>query len=194
MYHKETYASTGPRMQVRLFGGFDFSENDLSNLVENGYERGVPMGGDLEATAGNQAPTFMVYALKDPNGANLDRVQLIKGWVDARGETHERIYEVAWSGDRTVDSNGKLAAVGNSVNMETAEYTNTIGAPQLQGVFTDPDFDPSARSFYYVRVLEIPTPRWTLYDKVRFNLEMDKEVPLVTQERVATSPIWYHPQ
>lgn len=194
MYHKETYASTGPRMQVRLFGGFDFSENDLSNLVENGYERGVPMGGDLEATAGNQAPTFMVYALKDPNGANLDRVQLIKGWVDARGETHERIYEVAWSGDRTVDSNGKLAAVGNSVNMETAEYTNTIGAPQLQGVFTDPDFDPSARSFYYVRVLEIPTPRWTLYDKVRFNLEMDKEVPLVTQERVSTSPIWYHPE
>jgi hypothetical protein len=136
----------------------------------------------------------MVYALKDPNGANLDRAQIIKGWVDAHGETHEKIYEVAWSGDRTVDSNGKLAAVGNSVNLETAEYTNTIGAPQLQGVFTDPDFDPSVRSFYYVRVLEIPTPRWTLYDKVRFNLEMDKEVPLVTQERVATSPIWYHPQ
>lgn len=193
MYRRETYASTGPRMTVRFFGGFDFTENDLgAEMVATGYAKGVPMGGDLTGADG-KAPTFMVAASKDPRGANLDRVQIVKGWVDAEGKSHEKIYEVVWSGDRSPDANGKVPAVGNSVNLEDATYTNSIGAGELVGFFTDPDFDASLKAVYYVRVLEIPTPRWTLYDKVRYGVEMDKDVPLVHQERAFTSPIWYSP-
>ncbi|GJM28438.1 MAG: hypothetical protein DHS20C17_10730 [Cyclobacteriaceae bacterium] len=193
MKRRETYASSGSRMKVRFFGGFDFTEEDLNgNLAQAGYDKGVPMGGDISGS-GNQSPIFMVSALKAPNGANLDRIQIIKGWLDVNGQTHEKVYDVIWSGDRKPDSNGKVPPVGNTVNLETAEYTNTIGSAELKAVFKDPDFDPSLSAVYYVRVLEIPTPRWTLYDKVRFNIEMDQNVPLVTQERVATSPIWYDP-
>ncbi len=194
MQRRETFATTGPRMQVRFFGGYDFSDADLDgDFVKAGYTRGVPMGATLAADTDKVAPTFIIAASKDPAGANLDRVQVIKGWVDADGKTGEKIYDVRWSGDRQPDENGKLPPVGNTVNMETAEYTNTIGANGFQAVFTDPDFDPALQAFYYVRVLEIPTPRWTLYDKVRYGVEMDPKVPLVHQERAFSSPIWYTP-
>jgi len=195
MHRKETFATTGTRLTVRLFGGFDLAESDLSgDLVANGYGRGVPMGGDLDAAAEGQAPTFLVQAMKDPQGANLDRVQIIKGWADAQGETHEQIYDVAWSDDRQPDADGNLPAVGNTVNLETGNYDNSIGAGELSGAWTDPDFDPSLRAFYYVRVLEIPTPRWTLFDKIRFSVtDMTDNVPMTQQERGFTSPIWYNP-
>lgn len=194
MKRKETYATTGPRIKVRFFGGFDFTENDLSeDMVKVGYELGVPMGGELNQMT-NKAPTFMISAIKDPKGAHLDRIQVIKGWVGADGKTHEKIYEVKWSGDRQLNAKGKLPAVGNTVNLESAMYTNDIGASELTTFFTDPDFDPAQSAFYYVRVLQIPTPRWTLYDKVKFDLELPKNIPLTTQERVATSPIWYNPK
>jgi hypothetical protein len=150
------------------------------------------MGSILSGGQGD-SPGFMIHVIKDPDGANLDRVQVIKGWVDGDGNTKEKIYEVVWAGERTLDANGKLPAIGNTVNMETAEYTNDIGAAQLSTYWSDTDFDPSLPSFYYVRVLEIPTPRWTLYDKIRHNLDLPGEVPLVHQERGVTSPIWYNP-
>jgi hypothetical protein len=194
MLRKETFATTGTRMMVRFFGGFDLAQGDLDgDMVAAGYERGVPMGGDLSG-GGGQAPTFLLQAMKDPEGANLDRVQIIKGWVDADGQTREQIWDVAWSGDRQPGADGKLPPVGNTVNLDTAEYDNSIGATQLSAAWTDPDFDPDLRAFYYVRVLEIPTPRWTLYDKVRFDVrDMADDVPLVHQERAFTSPIWYTP-
>jgi hypothetical protein len=197
MMRKETYGSTGPRISVRFFGGYDFGDNDLSGeMVEAGYARGVPMGGDLAAPPSESAkPTFLIAAMKDPDGANLDRVQVIKGWVDASGKTQEQVFDVKWSGDRQPGADGKVPAVGNTVDLETAEYTNSIGAAELVGVFRDPEFDPSLRAFYYVRVLEIPTPTWLLYDKVRFNLDnITKEAPLTHQERAITSPIWYTPR
>jgi hypothetical protein len=194
MKRKETYATTGPRIQVRFFGGFDFNSGDLNgDVVATGYARGVPMGGDIFSAKDGQVATFVVAATKDPDGANLDRVQIVKGWVDSAGKTHEKIFDVKWSGDRKPGANGKLPPVGNTVNMETATYTNTIGAAELVGLFQDPQFDASQRAFYYVRVLEIPTPRWTLYDKVRFGSEMTPNVPMVHQERAFTSPIWYEP-
>lgn len=193
MMRKETYATTGPRMKVRFFGGFNFSENDLSkDIAEKGYANGVPMGGDLKFT-NNKTPNFIISAIKDPNGANLDRIQVIKGWLDANGKTHEKIYEVKWSGNRQLDSKGKLPAIENTVNLENATYTNTVGTTELKVYFTDPDFDPLQSAFYYVRVLEIPTPRWTLYDKVKHNLTLPAHVPLTHQGRIATSPIWYNP-
>jgi hypothetical protein len=194
MKRKETYATTGPRIQVRFFGGFDFNSGDLNgDVVATGYAKGVPMGGDIFSAKDGQVATFVVAATKDPDGANLDRVQIVKGWVDSAGKTHEKIFDVKWSGDRKPGANGKLPPVGNTVNMETATYTNTIGAAELVGLFQDPQFDASQRAFYYVRVLEIPTPRWTLYDKVRFGSEMTPNVPMVHQERAFTSPIWYEP-
>ena len=194
MHRRETYATTGPRMTLRFFGGFDFAEGDQNgDLAAAGYQKGVPMGGDLSRAAEGQAPTFLLAAMKDPDGANLDRMQIVKGWVDAKGESRETVYEVAWSGDRQPGADGKLPAVGNTVNLENATYSNTIGAPELRAVFTDPDFDPSVKAVYYVRVLEIPTPRWTLYDKVRSGSEMEESVPLVHQERAFSSPIWYTP-
>ncbi len=195
MYNRETFSTTGPRMKMRFFGGFGYNESDMGNsMVQAGYDKGVAMGSTLEGTSDENAPSFLIQVLKDPDGANLDRIQVIKGWVDANGETQEKIYEVAWAGGRELNADGKLPAVGNTVNLETAEYTNDIGAAELSTFWTDPDFDPSLPSFYYVRALEIPTPRWTLFDKVRFNLDLPDEVPLVHQERGVTSPIWYNPR
>jgi hypothetical protein len=198
MERRETYATTGPRMMVRFFGGWDFEEKDAHNRMpaEVGYRKGVPMGGELgEAPAGKSA-TFLAAALKDPIGANLDRIQIVKGWLDGRGEAHEKVYDVAW-GDaekRRPGRDGKLAAVGSTVDVEEATWTNTIGDPELIAVWRDPEFDAGQRAFYYARVLEIPTPRWTAYDAKRFGVKMAKEVPMTTQERVYTSPIWYSPK
>jgi len=194
MNRKETFATTGPRMKVRFFGGFQFTKEDVTgDLAAAGYSKGVPMGQHLPAAPENSAATFIVAAIKDPDGANLDRVQIIKGWVDDKGATQEKVFEVAWSGDRQVDANGQLPPVGNTVNLETAEYNNSIGAAELMAVFTDPEFNSRQKAFYYVRVLEIPTPRWTLYDKVRLGATPDTSVPLVHQERAFSSPIWYSP-
>ena len=194
MKRKEAYASTGPRIQLRFFGGYEFSEADKDgDLVASGYARGVPMGGDLPTAPEGKAPAFLFSAMKDPEAANLDRLQIIKGWVDAEGNTHEKIYEVKWSGDRKQGPDGKLPKVGNTVDLTTATYSNTIGAVEFSGIFEDPDFDPSEAAFYYARVIEIPTPRWTAYDAVRFGVEIGPEVPLTYQERVVSSPIWYTP-
>ena len=196
MERKETYATTGPRMLMRFFGGWDYTDDDLRSRAPAfiGYEKGVPMGGDLHTAPNGKAPTFMVIALRDPIGANLDRVQIIKGWVDKDGKTHEKIYDIAVSDGRTIGENGRCKTpVGNTVDLEAATWTNTIGASELLSVWTDPDFDPSLRSFYYVRVLEIPTPRWVLYDKVRLGAELPEGTKLVHQERAYSSPIWYTP-
>jgi len=195
MERKETYATTGPRMIVRFFGGWDFDPKDgqTRNPAIVGYEKGVPMGGDLRDAPAGKAPTFLVAALKDPIGANLDRIQIIKGWLDAKGDTHEQVYDVVWGGDRKPGPNGKLPPVGNTVDVPNATWTNTIGAPELIKVWKDPSFDPSIRAFYYVRVLEIPTPRWTAYDAKYFGIKMPPEVPIVHEERAYTSPIWYTP-
>ena len=192
---RETYATTGPRMLVRFFGGFDFVEADANTRspAVAGYTKGVPMGGDLGHAPAGKAPTFLVAALKDPIGANLDRYQIIKGWLDAAGEVHEKVYDVAWSGDRKPGADGKLPPVGNTVDVPNATWTNTIGAPELIAVWKDPDFDPAQRAFYYGRVIEIPTPRWTAYDAKYFGVTMPPEVPMTTQERAYTSPIWYTP-
>lgn len=192
---RETYATTGPRMAVRFFGGWEFTDDDLRTRMpaDAGYAKGVPMGGDMRPREGEAIPSFMIYALRDPIGANLDRIQVVKGWLDAQNELRERVYDVAWSGDRAADDNGKVPEVGNTVDTETASWANTIGASELSTVWTDPDFDPAERAFYYVRVLEIPTPRWVLYDKVRFGIELPEEAQLTHQERAYTSPIWYTP-
>ena len=196
MERKEAYATTGSRMGVRFFGGWEYTEQDLNSRQPAfaGYEKGVPMGGDLRAKpASAPAPTFMVYALRDPIGANLDRIQIIKGWLDANGETHEQVYDVVWSGDRSIGSNGKLPPVGTTVDVANANWTNTIGAPELGVVWTDPDFDPAHKAVYYARVIEIPTPRWTTYDAFRFGTSLPEGAPTSTQERAYTSPIWYTP-
>jgi len=196
MLRKEVYGTTGPRMLVRLFGGWDFIKQDTkSRLLANvGYEKGVPMGSDLRAMPkGAKAPGFMVYALRDRIGANLDRIQMVKGWVDARGKTQEKVYNVAWSGERKLDAKGKLPAVGNTVDVANANWKNTIGAAELGTIWTDPDFDPKQKAFYYARVLEIPTPRWTTYDAFRYGVDLPEGAPTSTQERAYTSPIWYTP-
>jgi len=195
MERKEVYATTGPRMTVRLFGGWDFTDADLSgDFVKAGYERGVPMGGDLTPAQGKSAPTFVVAAMKEADGANLDRVQIVKGWVDAKGKTHEKVYDVAWSDDRKPDKKGKVPAVGNTVKVAKCSYKNSIGAKELIKVWTDPDFDAGQTAFYYVRVLEIPTPRWTCYDVKRYGAKLPKKAPMTTQERAYSSPIWYTPR
>ena len=195
MQRRETYATTGPRMVVRFFGGWDFDKADAEKRSPAmiGYSKGVPMGGDLAAPPPGKAPTFLVAALRDPIGANLDRIQIIKGWLDAKGELHEKVYDVTWSGARKPDTSGKLPAVGNTVDVPNATWSNTIGAPELMTVWKDPDFNPGQRAFYYGRVIEIPTPRWTAYDAKRFGIKMPKEVPMTTTERAYTSPIWYTP-
>ncbi len=194
MARKETYATTGSRMLVRFFGGWDFNDADLDTRqpVFAGYAKGVPMGGDLTAAPGGKAPTFMTYAVRDPIGANLDRIQIVKGWLDGK-ELKEKVYDVAWSGDRKPGPDGKLPAVGDTVDAATASWTNTIGAPELGAIWSDPDFDPEQRAFYYVRVLEIPTPRWSTYDAFRFGVDIPDGAPVSTQERAYTSPIWYTP-
>ena len=192
---REVYATTGPRMTVRLFGGFDFSEADWDgDWVRAGYTRGVPMGGELE-DRGN-APTFLISALKDPDGANLDRVQVVKGWVDSSGELQERVYDVSWSDmDKRSRVGGKVPAVGDTVDRATATYTNDIGAAELRTAWIDPDYVEGQRAFYYVRVIEIPTPRWTLFDAVRFGIKLpeDPMADAVAQERAYSSPIWLKP-
>jgi len=193
---KEVYATTGSRMMVRFFGGWEFRDQDVNNRAPAfaGYQKGVPMGGDLPAAPANaKAPTFMVYALRDSIGANLDRIQIVKGWLDSSGKTHEKVYDVAWSGGRKPGADGKLAPVGNTVDVKNANWTNTIGASELGKVWTDPDFDPSQRAVYYARVIEIPTPRWSTYDAFRFGIPIPEGAPTSTQERAYTSPIWYTP-
>lgn len=197
MKRKETYGTTGPRMWVRFFGGFDFVEADAFSRepAVAGYSKGVPMGGDLSASTNGESPSFLVAAMKDPMSGNLDRIQIIKGWSDADGKTHEKIYNVAW-GDadiRQANAEGQLPPVGNTVNAETASWRNTIGDPELITVWQDPDFDPTVRAFYYARVLEIPTPRWTTFDALKFGVTLSDEVPISIQERAYTSPIWYTP-
>jgi uncharacterized protein DUF3604 len=196
MQRKETYATTGPRMIVRFFGGFDFEPQDATNRLpaQIGYAKGVPMGGDLRDAPTGKAPTFLVAALKDPIGANLDRYQVVKGWLDKQGKPQEKVYDVAWSGERKADAKtGKLPAVGSTVDVANATWTNTIGAPELIAVWKDPDFDPSVPAFYYGRVIEIPTPRWTAYDAKRFGTKPLDGTAMVLQERAYTSPIWYTP-
>jgi hypothetical protein len=195
MERRETYATTGTRMAVRFFGGYDFGEADVRTRSPAiaGYTKGVPMGGDLGPVPQGKAPTFLVAALKDPIGANLDRYQIVKGWVDSAGQLHEKIYDVAWAGDRQPGADGKLPPVGNTVDVASATWTNTIGAPELIAVWKDPEFDPAQRAFYYGRVLEIPTPRWTAYDGNYYGIKLAPEVPTSIQERAYTSPIWYTP-
>ena len=196
MARKEVYATTGPRIMVRFFGGWDYTPEDLNSRQPafQGYEKGVPMGGDLPGGASETGPTFMVYALRDPIGANLDRIQIIKGWLDDEGETHERVHDVSWSPGREPDADGVLPPVGNTVDVENANWTNTIGASELGTVWRDPDFDPAQPAFYYARVLEIPTPRWVVYDAFRFGVEIPEEAETIHQERAYTSPIWYTPE
>ena len=194
MERRETYATTGPRIRLRFFGGWDLdaSDADAPDSARVGYAKGVPMGSDLPAqNSVDKAPRFLISALKDPRGANLDRVQVVKGWIDESGKTQERVYNVAWGGERALDEDGSLPPVGNTVDLSVPTWTNSIGAAQLNTVWEDPDFDASESAFYYVRVLEIPTPRWTAYDAARFNIELDDSITLITQERAYSSPIWY---
>lgn len=195
MQRKETYATTGPRMIVRFFGGWDFSPTDAENRLPAsiGYTKGVPMGGDLLDAPQGKVPTFLIAALKDPIGANLDRYQIVKGWLTKDGKLEEKIYDVAWSGNRKPGADGKLASVGSTVDVANATYTNTIGAPELVAVWRDPEFDPAQRAFYYGRVIEIPTPRWTAYDAKRFGVKPLPGTAMTITERAYTSPIWYTP-
>jgi len=195
MARKEVYGTSGTRMVVRVFAGYDFGPKDLerSDFALNGYAKGVPMGGDLKAAPAGKAPGLLVAARKDPDGANLDRIQVVKGWLDKDGKPQERVYDVAWSGNRKPGKDGKVPPVGSTVNVADASYTNAIGAPYLAAHWKDPAFDPKLRAFYYVRVLEIPTPRWTTFDARFFKVALPKDVPAAIQERAYTSPIWYTP-
>lgn len=197
MQRRETYATTGPRMMVRFFGGWDFDKDDAfrADLADVGYARGVPMGGDLMEGPDGRAPSFLIRAARDPIGANLDRVQVIKGWRDQAGELHEQVYDVALSDGRKVSRSGKVKPVGSTVDIEQASYLNSIGAAELSVTWRDPDFDADQLAFYYVRVIQIPTPRWTAYDAKRFGVnDMPAAAPMTVQDRAYTSPIWYTPE
>lgn len=192
---KEAYSTTGPRILVRFFGGWDFEPADAQTRMpaEAGYAKGVPMGGDLRTAPAGKSPGFLVAAMKDPMSGNLDRIQIIKAWVDQSGKLQEKVHDVAWSDGRKPGADGKLPPVGNTVDVANATWTNTIGTPELISVWKDPDFDPKLRAVYYARVIEIPTPRWTAYDQKRFGIKMADNVPMTVQERAYTSPIWYTP-
>jgi|TARA_B100002003_G_C14157255_1_gene557510 hypothetical protein len=196
MKRKEVYASTGPRITVRFFGGWSYKSADaeVPDLARRGYRKGVPMGGDLTNAPDRSNPSFLIGAVKDPDGANLDRLQIIKGWRDSDGRLKEKVYTVAASDGRKISRSGKVKSVGSTVNVADASYTNAIGDPELRVTWEDPDFDADELAFYYVRVLEIPTPRWTAYDAKYFDIEnIPDEIPMVSQERAYTSPIWYTP-
>jgi hypothetical protein len=197
MKRREVYGTSGSRITLRFFGGWGFEKGDARSrfLAETGYEKGVPMGSDLKAApAGAKAPSFLVAAMKDARSGNLDRIQIVKGWLGKDGKGQEKVYDVVWGdADRREVVKGRLAPVGNTVDTATATWTNTIGDPELSAVWTDPDFDPSVRAFYYARAIEIPTPRWTAYDAARFGITLPPEVPLTVQERAWASPIWYTP-
>ncbi len=195
MQRRETYATTGPRMLVRFFGAFEFEAEDAVNRLPAavGYAKGVPMGGDLGPAPEGKAPTFLVAALKDPIGANLDRYQIVKGWMDADGNLQEKVYDVAWSGDRQPGPDGTLPSVGDTVDVANATWTNSIGSSELIEVWEDPDFDPAEPAFYYGRVIEIPTPRWTAYDAKYYGTQPLDGTRMKLQERAYTSPIWYNP-
>ncbi len=193
---KETFATSGPRIQVRFFAGWNYDENAFSGneWVKNAYEKGIPMGSDLPnppSSVVDSPPSFLVWAVKDAEGANLDRVQVVKGWIDSDGKTHEKIFDVVWSDERQLDASGKLPAVGNTVNAKDASYTNDIGAVTLQSVWQDPEFDASQSAVYYLRVLEIPTPRWSTYDAKTMGIAPPNDVAKTIQERAWSSPIWY---
>ncbi len=194
---REVYATTGPRMSVRFFGGWNYTAADarVSDIARVGYARGVPMGGELNRTANGKAPRFLIQAMKDPRGATLDRAQIVKGWIDGEGKTYEKVFDVVWSNraGRKKDANGKLPRITGNVDLANVRYDNSVGAPVLSGFWTDPTFVRGQQAFYYVRVLEIPTPRWTAYDAKKFNVTMAKYVPMITQERAYSSPIWYNP-
>ncbi len=193
MKRRETYATTGPRIALRFFGGWEFVANDLnrSDLIQYAYQKGVPMGGELLNTE-SDSPTFIITTQKDPIGANLDRIQIVKGWVDKTGQVKEKVYTVAASDSRKIRGN-KVRPVGNTVDVDNASYSNAIGDPVLATVWSDSDFDAAIPAFYYVRVLEIPTPRWTTYDAKVFGEALDKRPPAYHQERAYSSPIWYKP-
>ncbi|MEP5567688.1 MAG: DUF3604 domain-containing protein [Halioglobus sp.] len=195
MQRKEVYATTGTRMTVRFFGGWDYQASDVhsTNVAKIGYAKGVPMGGDLLPAPANNPPTFMVGAIKDPWGANLDRIQIVKGWLDSKGNVQEKVYDVALSGGRKPGPDGKVPPVGNTVDVAKASYTNDIGSTELRTLWTDPDFDSELRAFYYARVLEIPTPTWQAYDSQRYGVKMPDNIDMMGQERAYTSPIWYTP-
>lgn len=193
---REVYATTGPRIMLRFFGGWDYAPADAHrpDLARTGYAKGVPMGGDLANPSSDRRPSFLIRAVKDPDGANLDRIQVVKGWRDEMGALHERVINVAWSGDRELGADGALADVGSTVDTTTATFTNSVGAAELTVTWTDRDFDAQEAAFYYVRVIEIPTPRWTGYDAAFYGLtDLPESVPLVTRERAYSSPIWYTP-
>ncbi|TAX28961.1 DUF3604 domain-containing protein [Rhizobium leguminosarum] len=196
MKRKEVYASTGPRITVRLFAGWDFNKDEIEapDFAARGYARGVPMGGDLNSPPAGKSPAFMVRALRDPDGGNLDRIQMVKGWLDEKGEVHEHVYDIAVSDDREIGPGGRCATpVGDTVDIPNATFKNTIGDPLLSAYWKDPEFDPAQRAFYYVRVIQIPTPRWTAYDQKRFGIKMAENVPMKVTDRAYTSPIWYTP-
>jgi len=194
---KETYATTGTRITLRVFGGYSFHERDAEakDIAEVGYRGGVPMGGELTSAPKGKSPKLLIFAAKDPLSGNLDRIQVVKGWLDAAGKPQQHIYDVAWSGDRHPGADGKVPPVGNTVDIKTAQYTNTIGAAQLSVVWSDPDFKPEQSAFYYVRVIEIPTPRHSLYDAVALGIDVSEtHEPATIQERAYSSPIWYTPE
>lgn len=195
MQRKETFATSGTMLKVRFFGSFDYAVDDVNkpDFIERAYAKGVPMGSDLKPGTG-KAPTFLVSALKDPRSGNLDRIQIVKGWIDESGKQQEKIYDVSWSGDRKIGADGKVPAVGSSVDLKTATYTDKIGAAALATGWTDPDFKADQHAFYYARVLEIPTPRWNTYDAVRQQMAPLTDVPATLQERAWSSPIWYSPE
>ncbi|MEZ5915033.1 MAG: DUF3604 domain-containing protein [Parvularculaceae bacterium] len=193
MQRREVYGTTGPRIAVRFFGGFDFEagDADAADIAAIGYAKGVPMGGDL--TSAPRAPSFLIRATKDPKDGNLDRIQIVKGWLGRDGKAQEKVFDIAWSAGRAVDGDGKPESVGDTVDLSSASYTNSVGAAELSAVWTDPEFDENARAFYYVRVLQIPTPRNSLYDSIALQQPPPEGYPATIQERAYTSPIWYSP-